>query len=170
MWCRCMRRTVRFHYGSAFAKLPLDRKLVYVMEIDLHFLSSKLLMWIMLYEIVEKILKLRVYKTSCYSSVWEPHGSFSPQLYELWCEAGEKGDAYRSQALSVCSYLKDAWGIYGKRCQTLPPQNCRRLVHAVVQCQIKCSWVFSLCSVALIYRPLGGCGNQDVRVLLQLYS
>lgn len=106
MWCRCMRRTVRFHYGSAFAKLPLDRKLVYVMEIDLHFLSSKLLMWIMLYEIVEKILKLRVYKTSCYSSVWEPHRSFSPQLYELWCEAGEKGDAYRSQALSVCSYLK----------------------------------------------------------------
>lgn len=109
MWCRCMRRTVRFHYGSAFAKLPLDRKLVYVMEIDLHFLSSKLLMWIMLYEIVEKILKLRVYKTSCYSSVWEPHGSFSPQLYELWCEAGEKGDAYRSQALSVCSYLKCVW-------------------------------------------------------------
>lgn len=71
---------VRFHYGPAFAKLPLDRKLVHTMEIDLHCLSSKLLMWITLYEIVEKFLKLRVYKMSCYASVWEPYGRLSPQL------------------------------------------------------------------------------------------
>lgn len=66
---------MRFHYGSAFAKLPLDRKLVYMMEIDLHFLSSKLLMCIMLYEIVEKNLEVKslqnVMLFICLGATWE---------------------------------------------------------------------------------------------------
>lgn len=51
---------------------------------------------------IGKILEVKSLQNIMLVYVWEPYGSFSPQLYELWCEAGEKCSITGTLSMHIC--------------------------------------------------------------------